>query len=696
MRYAERMLQTIHHCDSLSRLRLTVSPSYFFYTDTTICANEVVTYRGKRFTRKDTTYTEYLKTSAGCDSIYQFRLHVKPAYMFHRFVSTCDNEVLYHESQNGRELIWQPSHSLIDTLTDAIYSTIENCDSTYRYHITIYPSFFSLDSVTLCSGELYPMHEHLHVGLDTVYDQMVSGCIPERDSLFVDSLSTIHGCDSVYWLQAHIVPQYHHVDYDTICDNEMTQWRERTYSGIMYEHLSGQGLAAGKYVYFDSLKTQRGCDSVYEFRLLVNPTYQYPLEASLCQDELPFVQGEIIIYGDQLQSHDIANHVWHCDSTIHFYTVNGCDSIIRLALIVKDTTCEIIYDTICQTDTFFLYDKTYTRAGFYKDTTLNAWGCHNFVYLYLTVIPPTKYWLQIPDICADEEYIEIGYMYEGYPIKDFSVYFDSLGHAQGFQDIYHEPITDPENHIFQIPIPHGDNLPHPQPTYFDSQVGVNDSVYEDKQSYPEPNDYHATFVLGNGICSDRLQMQDTTLQILYPHWIHEQHWNDGIVLFNAQYNGGYTFSHYQWFVNDVPIVGQTREFLYWPDSLQLNQRGVQPCVNEYKVQLTREKDGYTTFTCPICPVQIYDHIVPKLDYFSIVPTLVVKDNPVVWILTTEPLTYRVIGGGGLFTSQPQHVEPDANNYAGTINLSNISGPVAIIELVTDSGHRRTFEVLIVP
>ena len=101
---------------------------------------------------------------------------------------------------------------------------------------------------------------------------------------------------------------------------------------------------------------------------------------------------------------------------------------------------------------------------------------------------------------------------------------------------------------------------------------------------------------------------------MYPSWIHEQHWNDGIILYNDTYNGGYKFSSYQWYQNGEPLVGETKEYLYLPGGLLLNNRG--DCDNYYQVQLTREKDGYSTLTCPICPIYLTnDTIVPRLDYF---------------------------------------------------------------------------------
>ena len=201
-----------------------------------------------------------------------------------------------------------------------------------------------------------------------------------------------------------------------------------------------------------------------------------------------------------------------------------------------------------------------------------------------------------------------------------------------------------------------------------------------------------TVIMHNGICGDTLQRKDTTLNIKYPSWIHEQHWNDAVVLYKDTFNGGYKFSHYQWYQNGEPIIGATKEYLYLPNRLLMNRPG--ECDNYYQVMLTREEDGYSALTCPICPVEVEDTIVPRLDYYSIVPTQVVQDNPVVHILSTLPGTYKVFSPNGAFIREDSFV-PDINKYAGPISLDGCPpGTYNIILFLNGVVEPRTTKVII--
>ena len=201
-----------------------------------------------------------------------------------------------------------------------------------------------------------------------------------------------------------------------------------------------------------------------------------------------------------------------------------------------------------------------------------------------------------------------------------------------------------------------------------------------------------TIIMHNGICGDTLQRKDTIVDFLYPSWIHEQHWNDGIVLYNETYNGGHVFSQYQWYQNGEPIIGATKEYLYIPSDLLMNSLG--NCENYYQVELTRQSDGYKTKTCPICPVLQFDSIVPQKDYFSVVPTMVLSENPQVHILSTKAGQYRVMTMTGEIIIPCTKFEPNDNNYAGSFFIPNITHGWVNVHLVTVDGEGRTIKVLI--
>lgn len=71
------LLKTVHGCDSIYHLDLTVNPSYHFITDTTIIDYESVTWRGKTYNQSG-TYDRSWPTIHDCDSTYSLRLTVIP------------------------------------------------------------------------------------------------------------------------------------------------------------------------------------------------------------------------------------------------------------------------------------------------------------------------------------------------------------------------------------------------------------------------------------------------------------------------------------------------------------------------------------------------------------------------------------------------------------------------------------------
>ena len=685
-----RTLHTIQGCDSVVNLHLTVYPTYLFLTEDTICSGEYYEWRGhKKYWYGNGTVIskDSYHTIDGCDSVYQFNLYLKPRNVTHRFENICDNNTLYHD----KDVVWAPGMSVTDTLKDVMFTNMYGCDSIVRYHLTIHPTYkFGEDqNYTICSTESFKLHDSMVFTPQVKFYELGSILAP-IDTLITDTLKSSTcpncpdaGCDSIFIAQLKILPAYKHLEYDTICSNEYLMWH-----GKICENSMG-----GDYVYHDSLLTIWGCDSIYELHLHVKQSYEIFLPSeTICADDSLLFAGRYInksgIYRDTLT------------------TVEYCDSILSLQLTVYDTTCFVIHDTICVTekyvlDTLYSSNLIFTEPGYYVDTTLNEWGCKHHTYLYLEMIDTTKYTLELGDICADEENILIYYTYSGRPLIEYSVLFDSLGVAQGFENIYHAPL-DQNASVLQIPMPKGDVLPHPEPTYFDSQCAVNKYIDDDKYAYPHPGRYKITVIMHNGICGDTLQVKDTVLNIRYPSWIHEQHWNDGIVLYNETYNGGYTFSHYQWYQNGEPIIGATKEYLYLPDRLWLNERD--SCNNYYQVLLTNAEDGTSAFTCPICPILLSkDTIVPRLDYFSIVPTIVVSANPVVHILSTMRLTTSmtimcsVYNAEGQLVAKPWEImlEPNEHNYAGRIELpKGLPASQYIVRLTTENGEMRSFTILI--
>ena len=613
-RTADRMLQTVHGCDSMSHLQLTIHPIYFFYTDTTICSNEVMRYRGKYFMSKDTTYTERLHTVDGCDSIYQLHLHIKPAFIYERRRSICDNETLIFP-EDGRT-VWQPGDRIPEMYDhiDFSYVTVEGCDSIYRYYVTVNKTYFFSDRATLCSNDSVLIQGEHYVGPHILFD--VEHYYQPFDTVFVDSLKTVTcencmngvGCDSIYRLDVHVLPQYYHLDKDTICANQSVTWREHTYAD----------LTPGFYSFKDSFQTKEyQCDSVYEFQLVVWSDYYDAVTDTICADETYEWQERLF------RDIEPGTHFYYDSLT----SIHGCDSVYHLYLTVLDTTFEVNYDTICYNDTLHVLDHLYTQPGDYKDTTLNAVGCHHFIYTHLAIIPPTVPTVWTDSMCSQEQAFDLYYTYTSHDPVAFSLYYDSLGHAMGFEDMIDVPVTEYTNPmIITVPTPLRDN---------------------DRTKYPRPDNYAIHLVLDNGFCQRPMEdcFADTTFVMSYPAWLLEQRYGDVIALLNEQYNGGYQWTEYQWYQGDSMLVGQTLPYLYIPTGLDVGE--------QYHVRLTRNGEEEDFQTCPILvgANPIGDTYAPTMGYLAVTPTCVVTGHPYVHILSRKDGMYRITTTEGRFVKE---------------------------------------------
>lgn len=293
---------------------------------------------------------------------------------------TCRYSTIHDTICNG-EVYEYGSHST--TVSGTYYDTIhidQYVDSMTTIQLVVNPTYDYSHTEQICSGQTYSSY----------------GFSENENGIYVHSLQSMNGCDSIVRLNLTVNPIYDTTITASICQgNTYTQYGFNT---------SMEGS------HTQNLYTIAGCDSVLHLQLAVNPTYSEQLS-----DTITNVQSYQFVDTILTQS-----GVYH--KTLH--TLAGCDSLLTLTLIViPSVDTLIVHDTVLYPDTVIVVDsltvyadtlvihdtitpcpvyRTYIHAaigqgetymdygfnvstpGVYCDTLQTTEGCDSIVCLYLT------------------------------------------------------------------------------------------------------------------------------------------------------------------------------------------------------------------------------------------------------------------------------------------------------------------------
>ena len=348
-------LATIHGCDSIVNLELFM-PVFRDSSEITVCENFLPYDWNGNLLSTPGFHSDTLLTVNGCDSIVVFELKTWPMYRDSLQHEICANQLPY--DWHGLQLTTPGFYA--DTLL-----TIHGCDSIINLEFIVWPVYNDTLQVTVCENEM-PYNWN--------------GDLLATPGFYADSLLTIHGCDSIVTLQLDTWPVYRDTMPAAVCENELPfSWH-------------GQQLTLPGF-YSDTLTSVNGCDSIQIVDFTIWPVYNDSSQVEVCRTYLPYNwNGQLLsvpgFYSDTLT------------------TINGCDSVLVLELIVpvyRDSSQVLV----CENDLPYPWQsQSLMAAGFYSDTLLTAGGCDSIVTLHLLIDPALPVSVRIfenmNDICVGE------------------------------------------------------------------------------------------------------------------------------------------------------------------------------------------------------------------------------------------------------------------------------------------------------
>lgn len=656
-------------CDSIIWDSLYVVPSYSFALDTAICSNERFDWR--RWTELNHTVSQTIRDTVrsqyGSDEIYVLNLTIIPSFEKRYSHTMCKNDTL--DWQHSR-IFYEPGDDKYETTFEARYQRSELCDSVYTMHVRFYDYYHFTTEIDTFRDVICQYDDYHWIGADgtehkdALRDEQGNAWsfVPTDTTGWIVIYDSLHTsapchCDSTFVLKLFVKPAFR--DYtdtaNVICSNDSVYWdqTDRYYKSEWARDI----YDTAHYV------NQIGCDSNYYFHVRINQMYDSLLVDTVCADEKDYVWQDRS-FRQEIELIRAERGESARDTTIRdirtYSTISQCDSTFRISLTILPLTEEEWDETLCEGETYMLNDQALTKSGTYHDTLVNKWGCKHLQTLHLTVNQATRFVLDVPDACANYSEYVLYYAYDGFAPISYSVTYDSLAREAGFEDVVDEPIVDEEQVLLPMP----------------------EAMTE--LDYVRPGYYTATIAFRNEICqTDSLMTLNYPFAVRYPDWITEQHWNDLIGILVPELNGGYSFRSYQWYRNDTLLIGETKPYLYDPQWLTMGA--------QYSVMLVRENDSVGIFTCPIVPKVRQDSVMPTMPYVSVVPTYVLRDNPVVNILSITAGTYTLYNAYG-HQVECGSFEPGEHN-AQTVRLPAVSG-VYVFELREQSGIRRSVKVIV--
>lgn len=239
-------------------------------------------------------------------------------------------------------------------------------DSIIHLHLNVTETLYTYFEDEVCEGDVYTEH-----GFNLAGEELTSG----EHRL---SFSSVGGCDSVVVLTLTVNRSYLFEETHRLCPDQLPYtWhgRDLTETGV----------------YYDSLRTVAGCDSIYVLDFLVASVETSEETVDICEADLPYEWNGLTL-----------NEAGEYPVTLE--NMYGCDSIVTLNLHVHqpyDLREEV---TICNGGSFsgFGFDNI-TAAGTYTHEEVSAWGCDSTFTLVVTVAAELATTVR-DTICAGDAY----------------------------------------------------------------------------------------------------------------------------------------------------------------------------------------------------------------------------------------------------------------------------------------------------
>ncbi|MCQ2328656.1 MAG: hypothetical protein MJZ59_04860, partial [Paludibacteraceae bacterium] len=372
-------LQTIHGCDSTYILVLHVNPATrpipLVETFAETCRQDGYVWRDKSY-YSEGIYYDTIHTGVGEDTIYCLHLTIYPTYELHQTLSFCQGGSI---EINGH-VFTQPGEYR-DTL-----NTIHGCDSIIIYHLNTYPIFQHTEEQTIQAGDVL----------------IWRGQTLQSEGTYYDKYQTIYGCDSIYTLILHVNPAPRPTPlvetFAETCKQEGYEWRNHLYFN--------EG------VYYDTVTTGTGEDTIYCLHLTVYPTYELHQALSFCQGSSLEFRGKK--FTEPGEYRDTLNSIYGCDSII-IYHINTYPTFHQ-------------YDTIVITDQDqrTWHGQQITESKTYYDSYTDIHGCDSVYQLYAIILPTYRYVLDTT-ICKNA----LPFFWRGQNISAEGTY------TQKYESIYH-------------------------------------------------------------------------------------------------------------------------------------------------------------------------------------------------------------------------------------------------------------------
>ena len=342
-------LMNAEGCDSILTLVLHVEPTQYKTIDASICEGESYPLADSSYTESGRYEAQFL-SGLGCDSIVYLNLNVLPNSNQHDYYDLCEGESYFAGGANQNL-----SGIYLDTLISA-----NGCDSFLFTQITVFSIYSDTVEIDFCEGD------SVTIGGQVYFDS----------TQFTEQFLSSEGCDSMIHYQVNSIP--------IIFENVQVNICEGT------SFFVGGALQSVEAIYFDTLSSSLGCDSIVRTDLRIRPVYQTELAHSICEGDQVFLAGMMRdtegVYADT------------------FSTQYNCDSIIlnRLILIPERRTESLV--EICEGDLYQWRQRELSTTGTYTDTLLSFLGCDSILQLQLMVHPIVINELNI-NICEGEQYM---------------------------------------------------------------------------------------------------------------------------------------------------------------------------------------------------------------------------------------------------------------------------------------------------